>query len=330
MVLLSARSLNQFRLEKYVITPLPKNIINNGSIENHDDFVVQMQQIWKKFRPNCKNISVAMPPNSTTLQFLTLDHESENTLDERIILELNQSDANENNLSYDYQVLNETKQGTEFLLVSSKREDVDRTMDAFTDAGITPTQMDVDLLAVINSYIVWLNETQTDISNQTTAIFDIGVYETRAIFMRDNHLVYKQEINIGYEQMVQIIRRDYQLTEEEAWDMFYNANKPSDYTATVAQPFQQQFIQEIQRTLQFYYTTSIMEIDSNIDQILIFGYASNDAKGFDKKIQEQTKIVTQQLNPVLMAESNSKIDQMQLMQDSNLLTVAFGLAVRGL
>ncbi|MDF7675658.1 type IV pilus assembly protein PilM [Neisseriaceae bacterium ESL0693] len=331
MVLLSARSLNQIRLEKYVISPLPKNIIMNGNVENYDDFVVHIQQAWKTFRTNCKNITVAMPQKSVNMQFITISSESDNSVEEQVMLELNQTE-DDDNLSYDYQELPTHNSNTELLLVSSKREDVDRLMDAFTDAGITPTQMDVDIIAVMNSYISWINENNPALADKTVAIFDISQNETRAIFMRSGLLVYKQEINLGYEQMVQLMRRDYQLTEEEAWDMFYSANKRSDYIPAIAQPFQNQLIQEIQRTLQFYFTASGMDNDSNIEQIMIFGYNSNDAQGLAAKVQEQTQIPTQQINPVDLAELNPKmnINQDQFLQDSNLLTVPFGLAVRGL
>lgn len=330
MVLLSARSLKQIRLEKYVILPLPKNIIVNGNVENYDDFVVHIQQAWKTFRTNCKNITVAMPQKSVNMQFITMTSDNDNTIEEQITLELNQPENGET-LSYDYQELPTSNNDTDILLVSSKREEVDKTMDAFTDAGFTPTQMDVDILAVINGFTCWIKENDPALANKTVAVFDISLNETRALFIRNDRLVYKQEINLGYEQLVQLMRREYQFTEEEAWDMFYATDKRSDFTETIAQPFQQQFIQEIQRTLQFYFTTNGMDdIESNIDQILIFGYNSHDAQGFAAKIQEQTQIFTAQVNPVQLAEPDAKINQAQFIQDSNLLTVAFGLAVRGL
>lgn len=328
MVLLNARNLNQIRLENYVVAPLPDNIISNGNIENYDEFVARIQQAWKLLRTNCKNITVAIPQKSVNLQFLTMDQESGYTPEERVLIELDQTN-DDGGLSYDYQVI-PGKQQTELLLASTKREEVDRIMDLFYEADIEPTQMDVDLLAAINSYIVWINERQPELTNQNIAIFDVSLSETRAIFMRNDSLLYKQEINLGYEQMIQLIRRNYQLTEQEAWDMFYTPHKPDDYDQSISLPFQQQFIQEIQRTLQFYFTASNMDTDSNINQIMIFGYGSQDAHGFANRVKEQTRITTQQINPVLLAEPDTKIDQAQFMQDSNLLTVPFGLAVRGL
>lgn len=328
MVLLNARSLNQFRLEKYVVVPLQKNIIGNGNVENHEELVAHLQQAKQKLQSNCRNITVAISQKQVSLQFLNRDEDTEYTEEEQVMAELSQYDSLDD-VSYDYQNVSTDNQGREnLLLVNSKREDVNILLDAYTDAGITPTQMDVDILAVMNSAITWINIRQPDLTNKCIAVFNIDYNETQAIIMRYGKLLYKQEINLGYDHLMQSLRRNYQLTEEEAWDMLYNPSKPEDYNSTVAQPFQQQFIQEIQRVLQFYFTSANQE--SEIDEILIFGYGNNSANGFTDNIRQQTHIPAQQINPILLAQPSNSIEQAKLQQDSSLLTVAFGLAVRGL
>ncbi len=328
MVLLNARSLNQFRLEKYVVVPLPKNIIGNGNVENHEELVAHLQQAKQKLQSNCRNITVAISQKQASLQFLNRDEDTEYTEEEQVMAELSQYDSLDD-VSYDYQNVSTDNQGREnLLLVNSKREDVNILLDAYTDAGITPIQMDVDILAVMNSAITWINIRQPDLTNKCIAVFNIDYNETQAIIMRHGKLLYKQEINLGYDHLMQSLRRNYQLTEEEAWDMLYNPSKPEDYNSTVAQPFQQQFIQEIQRVLQFYFTSANQE--SEIDEILIFGYGYNSANGFTDNIRQQTHIPAQQINPILLAQPSNSIEQAKLQQDSSLLTVAFGLAVRGL
>ncbi|NUE65723.1 type IV pilus assembly protein PilM [Snodgrassella sp. ESL0253] len=328
MVLLSARSLNQFRLEKYVVVPLPKNIVGNGNIENHEELVAHLQQAKHKLQSNCRNITVAISQKQASIQFLDRDEDTEYTEEEQVMAELSQYDSLDD-VSYDYQSIITTDRGKEnLLLVNSKRDDVNILMDAYSDAGITPTQMDVDLLAVINSAITWINIRQPDLADKCIAVFNIDYRETQAIIMRHGKLLYKQEINLGYDHLMQSIRRSYQLTEEEAWDMLYSPSKPEDYSSAVAQPFQQQFIQEIQRVLQFYFTSAIQE--NEIEEILIFSYGNNGANGFTDSIRQQTRIPAQQINPILLAQPGNSIEQAKLQQDSSLLTIAFGLAVRGL
>lgn len=329
MVLLNARSLNQFRLEKYVVVPLPKNIIGNGNIENHDELVVHLQQAKQMLQSNCRNITVAISQKQTSIQFLDRDEDTEYTEEEQIMAELSQYDSMDD-VSYDYQNVSINEDGKEsLLLVNSKRDDVNILMDAFTDAGITPTQMDVDILAIMNSAITWINTRQPELTEKCIAVFNIDFGETQAIIMRHGKLLYKQEINLGYDHLMQSLRRNYQLTDEEAWEMLYSQTKPEDYNQTVAQPFQQQFIQEIQRVLQFYFTSASQE--NEIEEILVFGYNNNQAaNSLADSINQQTSIPAQQINPILLAQPGDAIQQAKLQQDSSLLTVAFGLAVRGL
>lgn len=333
MVLLSTKSLNQFFLEKYVVVPLPKNIIDNGNIENHEDFVVFLQQAKQKLQSNCENIIVAIPQKLTSIQFFTHDPEFDYTKEEQILMRLNQYDSLDET-SYDYNsIMNEENGNENLLLVSSKREDVNLLMDTFADADITPKELDVDLLAIINSAITCINTKYPQLINKSIAVFNIDYNDTQAIVLRNGIIFYKQEMSIGHEHLIRSICRNYQLTDEEAWDMLFADSKPKDYQTTVVEPFQQQFIQEIQRFLQFYFTSSNItssNMEDEIEEIMIFGYENNHASNFMQNIREQIHISTQMINPVLLAQADNKIDENKLYQESGLLTIAFGLAVRGL
>ena len=111
--------------------------------------------------------------------------------------------------------------------------------------------------------------------------------------------------------------------------MIASASKPSDYQTQVADRFNIQVAQEVQRVLQFYYTTQTTETFSNIKHILLTGFASQQP-GLAESIFSQTNTATQCVHPVLYAERNNKIDLPQLQIDAPSLTLAFGLALRGL
>ena len=328
MVLLSARSLNQFCLEKYVIVPISKNIIDNGNIVNHDDFVAILQQTYQKLQSNCKNIIVSIPQKLASIQFITRVPETAFTLEEQVMMELNHYDSLDET-SYDYQTIMTDDDGIEHLiLVSTRREDVNFMMDVFTEANIIPAEMDVDLIAIMNSAISCINQKYPHLMNKCVILFNIDLFETQAIVMRNGIMLYKQEISIGYEHLLQSIRRNYQLTEEEAWDMLFITSKPKDYQSMVSEPFQQQFTHEVQRVLQFYFTSA--SHGNDIEEIIIFGYENQNIDDFAKSVHQQTNIPTKLINPVLLAQTDSKIDESNLLKQSGLLTVAFGLATRGL
>lgn len=331
MVQLSASSPNQFSLEKYTVTALPKNIVIDSNIEDIDQLVAYLQQGWQQLRTNCKNISVSIPQKITNLQFLHYSpQQSESDLAEFIQLELAQFDAPDA-LSYDYISLEGAAEDQEqdILLVSCNREDVDLRVDAYTAAEINPTQMSVDVLAVMNAFNTWINQQQPELVGQILAIFNVGISYTSALIVRNERILYKQEINLGYEHIMQLIRRNYQLAEDDAWSMIRDAKKPDDYQEKIGNQFQEQFVQEVQRVMQYYYTTNQVD-DNNIQHILISGYTGTGTTELASYVQQQVHIATQQVNPVMLAQQPKQKDKSQFLQDSNLLTVAFGLAVQGL
>lgn len=331
-VLLSARSVNQIRLEKYAVTPLPPNVISDNSIEDHDQFVACLQQSMRQLGSNCKNIIVALPQNLASLQVLQYDsRQTELSTEEFVEFEVSQTAMLEDSY-YDYSVFNQNNQGTvqDILLASCKRDDVDVRLDAFTAANIIPRQMDVDVVATLNAVNTWINLEQPALAEQNLAVFQINHHTTSALISRHGCLLYKQSINLGHSHLMQIIRRNYQLGEKEAWDMVHAADKPSDFAAKAGNQFQEQMAQEIQRLLQFYYTTGSSSHGSEIQQILVCGYPDRLQQGMAEHIARQVGIATQQINPITAAQPNPRLDNEQFLNDGRLLTVAFGLAVRGL
>ncbi len=330
-VLANKRSVNQIRLEKYAITPLPQGIIGSNGIEDHDQIVAYLQQAMRQLGSKCKNITAAVPQGTASVQIVQYNsRQTELSLEEFVELEVSQFTALDD-ASYDYFILNESPSGTQdILLVSCRRSEVDVRLDAFSAANISIQQMDVDILAVLNAFNTWVNIQQPELIEQRLALFHIGIQSTSAIISHRGQPLYKQELNLGLEQLMQLVRRNYQVSEEEAWGMVHGANKPDDFNLKVDQPFQEQLIQEIQRFLQFYYTTSSHDQGADVQHILVSGYAGRANSTLAEKVAQQVNLPAQQLNPVWAAEAGKHVDANQLLQDGNLLTVAFGLAVRGL
>lgn len=331
-VLLSARSLNQIKLEKYAITPLPKNILGDNGIEDFDQFVSYLQQSMRQLGSSSKNITVAMPQNMVSLQTIQYNpRQTELSLEEFVEFEATQSGSLADT-SYDYFVLGSSgKDGTtDIMLATSRREEVDTRLDALNAASITPQQMDVDILAVLNAVNLWVSINQPELMNEYLAIFQVGHNTTSALIGRAGRLVYKQQLNLGHEHIMHLVRRNYQLSEDEAWNMVYAADKPEDYAIKVGAFFQDQLAQEIQRFLQFYYTTLSHDHNAEVQQILVSGYPGGANLGVAERIARQVNLPTQQINPILLTQTNTRLDKNQLLSDSSQLTVAFGLAVRGL
>lgn len=331
MVQLTGRSLNQIQLEKYVITTLPRNIIRGNQIQDYDQLVSYLQHSYTQLGTNNKNIVAAMPQGLVTVETAVHPRESELDLDAFAENEIAQLGSLEE-MNYDYQVVGNSVMplGKQVLLVAARKEDIEPRIEVLESANLNPAYMDVDLFAQCNAFSFWINQHAPELSEEKIAVVDIGDFQMQALILQKGQILYKQETQVSSEQLNQLIQRTYQVTEDEAETMRFSlANRPLDYQSQVSDRFNIQVAQEIQRVLQFYYTTQSSDQFSSVKHIFITGTASAQ-EGLPETVFSQTNTATQCVNPIIYAVQGKKIDLPQLQQDAAALTTAFGLALRGL
>ena len=160
-------------------------------------------------------------------------------------------------------------------------------------------------------------------------MFGIHATQMYALILQNGRILYKQETPVSTEQLNQLIQRTYRVTEEKAAQMMASQNKPSDYQSQIADRFNVQVAQEVQRVLQFYYTTQATDSFANIKHILLTGFTAQQA-GLAESIFSQTNTATEYLHPISYVERSAKVELPQFQIDAPSLTLAFGLALRGL
>lgn len=331
MVQLTGRSLNQIQLEKYVITKLPKNIIRGNQIQDYDQLVSYLQHAYNQLNTNSKNIVAAMPQGMATVETAIYPRESEMGLEAFVENEISQFGVIEE-MNYDYQVIGNSIMplGKQVLLVAARKEDIEPRIEALESANLNPVYMDVDLFAQSNAFSFWINQHAPELADEKIAVIDIGDNQMQAMVLQKGQILYKQETTVSGEQLIQLIQRTYQVTEDEAENMKTSMeSRPLDYQSQIADRFNIQVAQEIQRVLQFYYTTQASDQFSSVKHIFLTGTASLQ-EGLPETVFSQTNTATQCVSPIIYATHSKKIDLSQLQQDAASLTTAFGLALRGL
>ena len=332
MVQLTGRSLNQIQLEKYVITKLPKNIIQGGKILDYEQLVSYLQHSYAQLKTGSRNIVAAIPQNLATVETIIYNEKtSETGLDVFVEFEISQIAPIEE-MNYDYQIVGVSisPPGQQILLAAAKKDDIEPRIEVFETAGIPPIYMDVDLFARANAFSFWINHHSPELSDEKIAVVDIGELQTRALVLENGRILYKQETPVGGEQLSQLIQRTYQISEEKAENFKrHHNNRPEDYQSQIADRFNVQIAQEIQRVLQFYYTTQSNEQFSGVKHIFLTGGVASQP-GLAETVFSQTNTATQCINPITYTGNSNKVDLSQLQQDAPTLTVAFGLALRGL
>ncbi|WP_107928554.1 type IV pilus assembly protein PilM [Neisseria animaloris] len=331
MVQLSARSLNQIQLEKYVITKLPKNIVKGNKIQDYEQLVTYLQHSYAQLNTSSKNFVASLPQSLATIETVVYNPKEVDTdLENFAEFEVSQIAPIEE-MNFDYQVVGTSivPAGQQVLLTAAKKDDVEPRIEAFDNAGLPLSTLDIDLFAQNNAFSFWINQHAPELENEKIAVFGIHATQTYALIAQNGQVLYKQETPVSTEQLNQLIQRTYQVTEEKAAQMMNAASKPSDYQTAVADRFNIQVAQEIQRVLQFYYTTQSSENFSNIKHIFLTGTASQQP-GLAETIFSHTNTATECIHPINYAAQSNKVDLSQLQIDAPSLTLAFGLALRGL
>ena len=325
---LNGRSPEQLVLENYKIFPLPQGYIQDGKINNEEQLVAILQQAYAQFKGSSKQFVAALPHNIVTLQSFNYINDGETSLEDAANFEAAQI-ATIDEINLDYQVTHSAGDSDEVLMVLALKADSQPYLDCLEEAGFGPLKLlDVETYAIVNAFSNWINTQSPDLENETLAIFDIGGLKTQCLIMRAGKVLFKQEILFGGEQLSREIQRTYQMDLEAAERLKTSSEQPVDYQDLIVSGFNQELSLEIQRVLQFFYTSAHSSNNQKISKIILTG-GSSVLPHLSDVVEEQCNIATLVVNPMQYLGIANHIDPLALVQDAGRLTVCCGLGVRG-
>jgi type IV pilus assembly protein PilM len=142
--------------------------------------------------------------------------------------------------------------------------------------------------------------------------------------LRNDQSVYTREQAFGGNQLTQEIVSRYGMSPEEAENAKRSGGLPDDFEAEVLRPFMENLSQEVQRALQFFFTSTQYH---SVDQILLAG-GSAVIPGLDEVVNTHAQVPTSVANPFALMQTSSRVQLKRLIVDAPSLIVACGLAMR--
>jgi len=97
---------------------------------------------------------------------------------------------------------------------------------------------------------------------------------------------------------------------------------PASFKTDVLKPFVKTLVQELLRTLQFFYSSST---HNNIDELMITGGCAQ-IGNIEKIIEKRIEVPTLIINPFASTKIGSRIDKERFRRDIPSLAIASGLA----
>jgi len=329
LVELSEAGKGAYRLERYAIEPLPKDVVTDGNIANLDQVADALRRAHKRLGSRNRNIALALPAAMViTKKIIVPAGQTEDELELQIETEANQYipfALDEVNL--DFQTLGPAPSSpdeVEVLIAASRKEKVEDRVAIADAAGLKARVMDVESYATEEAFKLIAPSLPANGRDQNIALVDVGAHVMHFYVLRNNQILFSRDQAFGGNQLTHEIQRAFNLSPEEAESAKKNAGLPENYDVDVLQPFMETLALEVTRALQFFFTSTSY---SQVDQIVLAGGCAL-VPGLDELVAKRAGANTIVGNPFANMAVSDRIRPRQLAADAPLLLIACGLALR--
>jgi len=143
------------------------------------------------------------------------------------------------------------------------------------------------------------------------------------IVFNEHKVLYTRQQNFGAKQLVQQIRREYGVNNQDAETLIVSESPPDDYYSAVLVPYFKSAGQELSRALQFFFSSSSF---SKIDNVVLTGGVSG-LPDFSDHLSTYFESRNTTLNPIEKISTFG--DKKNIKKSIGGLSTALGLALRG-
>jgi type IV pilus assembly protein PilM len=330
LVELSEAGKGAYRLERYAVEPLPKDVVADGNIANLDQVADALRRAHKRLGSRNRNVAMALPTAMViTKKIIVPAGQTEEELELQVEAEANQYipfALDEVNL--DFQILGPAPNNpdeVEVLIAASRKEKVEDRVAIAEAAGLKPRVMDVESYATEEAFQMIAPSLPANGRDQNIALVDIGAHVMHFYVLRNNQILFSRDQAFGGNQLTHEIQRAFNLSPEEAESAKKNAGLPENYDADVLQPFMETLALEVTRALQFFFTSTSY---NQVDQIVLAGGCAL-VPALDELVAKRAGVNTIIGNPFANMSISDRIRPRQLAADAPLLLISCGLAMRG-
>ena len=319
----------RYRVESFAVAPLPQDAVVDKNIANVNVIADAIKVALKLSDSKLKQATVAVSGSAVMTKIITMPGSlTDDEMEEQIMIEADQYvpySLEEVNFDFEVQRVNENNpEMVDVLLVATRRENVDDRVEALLKAGLKASIVDVEAFAMENAFSLLADQFEDSTGTKTVAIADIGSTLATLNVLHDGRVVYTREQGFGGKQLTEEIQRRYGLSYEEAGLAKRYGGLPDNYIVDVLDPFKRAMVQQIQRSLQFFVSSSA---NRGIDGIILAGGCAS-IPGIDKLVEAGLGVPVYIANPFINMTLSNKIKPHALSNDAPTMMIACGLALR--
>jgi type IV pilus assembly protein PilM len=318
----------RYRVESYAVSSLPADAVIEKNINDIDAVSGAIRNVINQAKTKLKTVAAAVAGSSVITKIIDMPAGlSEEDMETQLTLEADQYipyPLEEVSIDFEVQGFSEEVEGqVEVLLAACRRETIDARVQAIEDAELLPKIMDVEAYAMERAFTLLQDQLNIE-HDHTVAVVDIGATMTTLSVLTGGQTIYTREQLFGGKQLTDEIMRRYGLPIEEAGLAKKQGGLPDDYEPEVLEPFKDAVVQQVARSLQFFFSSSQY---NDVDYIVMAGGVSS-MEGLPELVQDKLGTPASVANPFANMAMSSKVNAVALSSDAPALMIACGLALR--
>lgn len=318
----------KYRVESYAVSSLPLDAVIEKNVNDIDGVTNAVRSVIAQSRTKLKVVAAAVAGSSVITKMIDMpDGLNEDDMETQLTLEADQYIPYPlEEVAIDFEIQGASpghESQVEVLLAACRRETIDARVEAIEGAELTAKIMDVEAYAMERAFT--LIQGQREMSGENTvAMVDIGATMTTLSVLTGGQTIYTREQLFGGKQLTDEIMRRYGLPLEEAGLAKKQGGLPDDYEPEVLEPFKDAVVQQVARSLQFFFSSSQY---NDVDYIILAGGVAS-MEGLPELVQEKLGTPTAVANPFAEMAISSRVNAVALSSDAPAMMIACGLALR--
>lgn len=318
----------RYQVEAYACESLPPNAIVEQSINNDEAVGEAIKRALARSRASARRAAIAVAGSAVITKVVQMNGNlGDDEMDFQIRAEADQYIPYPlEEVALDWEVQGPSAGGNDMvdvLLAACRSETVERRKDAAEYANLEAGVVDVEAFCTERAFSLLQGQLDGD-DIDTVAIIDVGATMTTLSILHEGKSIYTREQLFGGRQLTEDIMRRYGLSEEEASRAKIEGGLPDDYETEVLEPFRRAVVQQVSRSLQFFYSSSQF---NDVDYIILAGGTASIPHLADQ-VQDAMGIATIVANPFVNMTLSQKVNPNLLNSDAPSLMIACGLAMR--
>ncbi len=318
----------RMQVEAYASEVLPDNAVVEQAINDEEAVGESIKKAHVRSRSGVKKAAVAVAGSAVITKVIQMSAGmSEDEMENQIRVEADQYIPYPlEEVAMDFEEQGPTEgndQQVDVLLAACRKETVELREDAVEIAGMESSLVDIEAFCVERAFKLLESQLVGD-QIDTVAIIDIGATMTTLNVLNKGSIIYTRDQMFGGHQLTEEIQRRYGISAQEAMRAKLEGGLPDDYNTEILEPFKDSVVQQVSRSLQFFYSSSQF---NDVDYVVLAGGTSS-LEGLAQLVQDKVGIPAIVANPFTGMTLGQKVNPQVLDNDAPGLLVACGLAMR--